>query len=100
MQTDASPCSGHVRLRKTFDGTPVRQTSAGHGAWHTGQRDVVRLSNSSVRENFGVARFMTSSTDPDPPTTGGGATEETADQAKAGEDERKSQGQGHAQTGF
>ena len=48
MQTLASPCSGQVRLRKTFEGIPpVRQTSAGHGAWQTVQRDVVRLSSLS-----------------------------------------------------
>jgi hypothetical protein len=50
MHTLASPCSGQVRLRKIFEGIipPVRQTSAGHDAWHTGQRDVVRLSSSST----------------------------------------------------
>jgi len=49
MQTLTSPCSTQVRLSKTFAGIPpVRQTSAGHGTWQTGHRDLVRLSNSSV----------------------------------------------------
>jgi hypothetical protein len=38
-----------VRLRKTFEAVPpVRQTSAGHGAWQAGQREVVRLRSLSV----------------------------------------------------
>jgi hypothetical protein len=52
MHTLASPCSAQVRLRKTLGAMPpVRQTSAGHGAWQVGQRDVVRLSSSSVNLN-------------------------------------------------
>lgn len=46
MQTLASPCSGQVRFRNTFEGFPsVLQTSAGHATWQTGQREVVCLSN-------------------------------------------------------
>src|SRR5256886_3182173 len=33
MQTEASPCCGQLRFRKTFAGRPAtRQTSAGHAA--------------------------------------------------------------------
>ena len=56
MQTDASPCSGHVRLSNTREGIPpVRQTSAGHAFRHVGQREVVRLSNSSAIRSGGIA---------------------------------------------
>jgi len=49
MQTLASPCSAQERLRNILEAMPpVRQTSAGHRIWQTGQRDVVRLSSSSV----------------------------------------------------
>src|ERR1700749_4610345 len=49
MHTLASPCSAQVRFKNTFDGMPpVRHTSAGHGAWHTGHRDCVRFRNSSL----------------------------------------------------
>src|SRR5262245_25060904 len=60
MHTLASPCSGHVRLRKTFAGeSPTRQTSAGHGPWHTGHRLVVCFSSSSVRGRTRGMRFGT-----------------------------------------
>jgi len=49
-----------VRLRKTFAGTPLtRQTSAGHAAWQTGQRLVVRLSSSSVKlREFAIIKAL------------------------------------------
>src|SRR5579872_5518025 len=67
MQTVASPCSGQVRLRKTFDGIPpVRHTSAGQGIWHAGQREVVRFnsvsrnsSNSGMAVIWSRLRFIT-----------------------------------------
>lgn len=37
---------------------PVRHTSAGHGAWQTVQRDVVRLSSSSVSLKDVVGKFI------------------------------------------
>jgi hypothetical protein len=61
MQTLASPCVGQVRLRKTFgEIPPVRQTSAGHGSWQTGQRDVVRLSSlsASLKAANGLVNFI------------------------------------------
>jgi hypothetical protein len=59
MQTLISPWVPQVRLSRTFDGTPpVRQTSAGHGAWQTVHRDVVRLSNSSVSLNDVASEFI------------------------------------------
>ena len=36
----------------------MRQTSAGQGAWHVGQREVVRLSNSSARAKVGGVSFV------------------------------------------
>src|SRR5258706_16236059 len=59
MQTDASPWSGQVRLRMTFDGiVPVRHTSAGHDTWQTGQRLLVRLSSLSASRSAIRAGFV------------------------------------------
>ena len=60
MQAETSPWTRHVRLSITREGTPpVRQTSAGQFKWQTGQRDVVRLSNSSLKANFiGVSQSL------------------------------------------
>src|SRR5947209_8182272 len=63
MHNVASPCAGQVRLRKTFAGRPsIRHTSAGHAAWQTGHRLVVRLSSCSVATIGRSADFMGSPT--------------------------------------
>jgi hypothetical protein len=47
MHAVDSPCSAQWRVKYTFAGEPVLfHTSAGASPWQTGQREIVRLSDS------------------------------------------------------